>query len=106
MKTRRELFEESVALPKPATGRKVLSQTELPEEEVEIPKAPTGRKVLSRQELLRRIPYSYAHIYKLMRQNRFPRAREMHGRSVWYEDEIDAFLNNLPMRQYKGQIDA
>jgi len=38
------------------------TKKELPEEEVEIRKPSTGRKVLWRAELLRRIPYSYAHI--------------------------------------------
>ena len=78
------------------------TKKELPEEEVEIRKPSTGRKVLSRAELLRRIPYSYAHIYKLMRANKFPRPRVMYGRSVWLEPEIDDFVNNLPIRRYKG----
>jgi predicted DNA-binding transcriptional regulator AlpA len=68
---------------------------------VEVTAPPTGRRVLSRKELLRRIPYSYPHIWKLMRAGKFPCARKLYGRSVWFEDEIDAFLNDLSMRQYK-----
>ena len=68
----------------------------------EVTAPPIGRKVLFKREVLRRVPYSYPHIWKLMRADKFPRARKLHGRSVWYEDELDAFLNGLPMRKYKG----
>lgn len=69
--------------------------------DAEVTGPPSGRKVLFKGELLRRIPYSYPHVWKLMRADKFPRAHKLYGRSVWYEDEIDAFLNGLPLREYK-----
>jgi predicted DNA-binding transcriptional regulator AlpA len=36
-----------------------------------------------------------------MRQDKFPRARVIGGKSFWFEHEIDAFLDTLPLRRYK-----
>ena len=69
--------------------------------EPEVTGPPSGRKVLFKRELLNRIPYTYPTVWRLMRADKFPRARKLYGRCVWYEDEIDAFLNGLPLREYK-----
>ncbi len=37
-----------------------------------------------------------------MRQNRFPPARIIGGKTVWLEDEIDALFDTLPLRRYKS----
>jgi predicted DNA-binding transcriptional regulator AlpA len=58
-------------------------------------------RLISKRELLQRVPLSFPTIWKLMRQDKFPRARVIGGKSFWFEHEIDAFLDTLPMRRYK-----
>jgi predicted DNA-binding transcriptional regulator AlpA len=62
--------------------------------------APPVRLIFKR-ELLKRIPLSFPTIWKMMRENRFPRARIIGGKSAWFESEIDHFLASLPVRPYK-----
>jgi predicted DNA-binding transcriptional regulator AlpA len=42
----------------------------------------------------------------MMREGRFPRARIIGGKSVWFEHEIDALLDTLPLRRYKNDAQA
>lgn len=37
-----------------------------------------------------------------MRQGRFPRARMIGSKSVWFEHEIEAVFDTLPERPYKN----
>ena len=60
------------------------------------------RRLISKRQLLERFPLSFPTIWKMMCQGRFPRARIIGGKSVWFEDEIDAFLDTLPPRRYKN----
>jgi hypothetical protein len=38
----------------------------------------------------------------MMREGRFPRSRVCGGKSAWLEDEIEAWIESLPIRQLKG----
>jgi predicted DNA-binding transcriptional regulator AlpA len=60
------------------------------------------RRLISKRQLLERFPLSFPTIWKMMCQGRFPRARIIGGKSVWFEEEIDAFLDTLPPRRYKN----
>jgi predicted DNA-binding transcriptional regulator AlpA len=60
------------------------------------------RKLIDKKELRRRVPASFPTVWQWMRKGKFPRAHILHGKSVWFEDEIDAFLEGLPVRPYKG----
>jgi predicted DNA-binding transcriptional regulator AlpA len=62
--------------------------------------APPRTKLILKRELLERVPLSYATIWRLMREGRFPRARQIGQRSVWVESEIEEFLASLPSREY------
>ena len=37
-----------------------------------------------------------------MREGRFPRARDLNGKTVWLETEVDEFLEALPAKSYLG----
>jgi hypothetical protein len=37
-----------------------------------------------------------------MRQGTFPRCRISGGKSVWFEDEIETWMEGLPKRRLKG----
>lgn len=58
-------------------------------------------RLIFKRELLKRVPLSFPTIWKLMRENRFPRARIIGGKSAWLESEIEQFLAALPLRPYK-----
>ena len=58
-------------------------------------------RLISKRELLQRVPLSFPTIWKLMRQDKFPRARVIGGKSFWFEQGIDTFLGTLPLRRYK-----
>jgi predicted DNA-binding transcriptional regulator AlpA len=59
-------------------------------------------RLISKSELRKRVPLSFPTIWKMMQQNRFPRARVIGGKSVWIESEVDDFLAALPLRHYKS----
>jgi predicted DNA-binding transcriptional regulator AlpA len=41
-----------------------------------------------------------------MRAGSFPRARKVGGKSMWRSDDVDAWLENLPVRRLKGDPEA
>jgi predicted DNA-binding transcriptional regulator AlpA len=63
-------------------------------------------RLISKRELLKRVPLSFPTIWKLIQQNRFPRAHVLGGKTVWIESEISNFLSDLPIREYKKTIRA
>ena len=62
----------------------------------------TMKRLIFRREVLRRVGLSYPTIWKMMREGRFPRSRVCGGKSAWLEDEIEAWIESLPIRQLKG----
>ena len=68
---------------------------------------PKQRRIISRDELLARVPLSYPTIWRLMAAQRFPAARILADKRVgWFEDEVDAWLTNLPKAEYKQPVDT
>jgi predicted DNA-binding transcriptional regulator AlpA len=62
--------------------------------------APPPTRLIFKKQLLERVPLSYATIWRLMREGKFPHARQIGARSVWVESEVEAFLQALPLREY------
>lgn len=63
-----------------------------------------SRRLISKKELLRRVPRSYPWVWQAMRRNEFPRGVVLNegGEIAWFEDEVDAWLSNLPRQRLKG----
>lgn len=59
-------------------------------------------RLLSRPEILDITGVSYALLWQMMREGRFPRSRAFGGRTVWVQSEIDAWIKSLPLRALKG----
>ena len=59
-------------------------------------------RLISKGEVLGRTGLSYPTIWAWMQQGKFPRSRDVGGRSMWLASEIDTWILNLPMRQLKG----
>jgi predicted DNA-binding transcriptional regulator AlpA len=45
---------------------------------------------------------SYPTLWSWMRAGRFPRSRVVGGKSMWRSDEIQCWLDDLPVRKLKG----
>ena len=70
--------------------------------------APTPAVVMLRKsEVLRRAGgVSFPAIWNWMRAGTFPRSRLVGGLSMWRSDEIDDWINGLPVRPYRGDAAA
>jgi prophage regulatory protein len=68
---------------------------------------PVEARLLSKAEVLERVGRTYPTIWSWMQQGKFPRARDLGGtRPAWLESEVEAWINNLPVRRLKGDDDA
>jgi predicted DNA-binding transcriptional regulator AlpA len=59
-------------------------------------------RLITKHELLDRVPITYPLVWQMMRDGKFPRSRQVGGRSLWVESEIEAWIAGLPIRQLKG----
>jgi predicted DNA-binding transcriptional regulator AlpA len=62
----------------------------------------SGRRLIDKHEVIRRVGYSYQSIWRWMCEGKFPRSVKGRGKSLWYEDEIDAWQANLPRSRLRG----
>ena len=61
------------------------------------------RRLLTKPEvLLIAGGVSYPTLWSWMRAGRFPRSRIVGGKSMWRSDEVEAWLEALPVRPLKG----
>ena len=49
---------------------------------------------------------TFPTLWAWMRAGSFPRARVVGGKSMWRSDDVDAWLENLPVRRLKGDAEA
>jgi prophage regulatory protein len=59
-------------------------------------------QIVCKPEVLERTGLSYPTIWNWMRSGKFPRSREVGGKSCWLEHEIDAWILSRPVRKLKG----
>jgi prophage regulatory protein len=67
----------------------------------DLPRPP--RRLIDKAEVLRRVPVSYPTIWLWMRENKFPRSRNIGGKLAWLEAEIEAWINTRPIVPIKGE---
>jgi predicted DNA-binding transcriptional regulator AlpA len=63
---------------------------------------PNPKRLIFKKEVLRRVPLSYASVWKMMCAGTFPRAVACGSKNAWHEDEVEKFIANLPRRTFKG----
>ena len=66
---------------------------------------PKPLRLISKPEVLDRVGVTFPTIWLWMREGKFPRSRELGGKSAWIEAEIDAWINERPVRRLKGDGD-
>jgi predicted DNA-binding transcriptional regulator AlpA len=59
-------------------------------------------RLLSKHEVLDVAGCTYPTLWAWMRRGKFPRSRVVGGKSMWLSNEIDAWLEGLPVRPLKG----
>src|SRR5262245_5546286 len=59
-------------------------------------------RLLDKHEVCAITGVTYPTIWEWMRKDKFPRSREVGGRSMWVSTEIEAWLAALPVRPLKG----
>src|SRR5665811_764206 len=63
-------------------------------------------RFIGKPEMLDRVAASYPTVWQWMREGKFPRSRELGGRSVWLEAEIEQWIVTRPIRPLKGDANA
>ena len=66
------------------------------------PRPQSRRRLIGKAEVIARVGVTYQTIWKLMSEGRFPRSVAFADKAMWFEDEIDQFVNSLPRRVLKG----
>lgn len=60
-------------------------------------------RLIDKAEVLRRVSVTFPTIWKLMRDNKFPRSRNLGGKSAWLEHEVEAWIKARPLVPIKGE---
>jgi prophage regulatory protein len=66
----------------------------------------TVNRLLSKPEVIDRTGVTFPTIWKWMREGKFPRARELGGKSCWLESEVNDWIAKLPVRKLKGDAEG
>ena len=59
-------------------------------------------RIVSKPEVLDRVGVTYPTIWLWMREGKFPRSRELGGKSCWLESEIEDWILSRPVRPLMG----
>lgn len=66
------------------------------------PPASPKDRLVCKPEVLRRVGVTYPTLWSWMRDGKFPRARELGGKTAWLESDIDRWIETRPVRVLKG----
>jgi predicted DNA-binding transcriptional regulator AlpA len=64
---------------------------------------PANKRFVFKEEVLERIGVSFVSLWRWMADGKFPTARTVGGQSAWLASEIDDWMENCPLRQYKSR---
>ena len=60
-------------------------------------------RLLDKAEVLRRVPFTFPTLWKMMRENKFPMSRVSGGtKTVWLESEVNQWILNRPLSKLKA----
>jgi predicted DNA-binding transcriptional regulator AlpA len=62
------------------------------------------KRLISKRQTCERVHLTFATIWKFIRAGKFPRPRAVGGKTMFVEDEVSAWIEALPVREYK--VDA
>lgn len=61
------------------------------------------QRLIDKAEVLRRVPVTYVTLWTWMQEDKFPRSRNIGGKSAWLEHEIEAWIKARPKVPLKGE---
>jgi predicted DNA-binding transcriptional regulator AlpA len=61
----------------------------------------SGVRFMSRRQVLEATTLSYPMIWRKMREGKFPRGREVDGRTCWLASEIEEWILSRPVKRLK-----
>jgi predicted DNA-binding transcriptional regulator AlpA len=53
-------------------------------------------QLITFNEVVRRVPYSKVHIYRLVKRGKFPAPHKLGAKTVWFAKQIDDYIAALP----------
>jgi predicted DNA-binding transcriptional regulator AlpA len=59
-------------------------------------------RLMPKREVLAIAGCSYPTLWEWMRKGKFPRSREVVGKSMWLSTDVERWLADLPQRKLKG----
>jgi predicted DNA-binding transcriptional regulator AlpA len=91
-------------MPGLTAGKPVLSSDQEPSPTPTAKKAkvPPVLRLLNRAEVLAVVGCSYTTLWEMMQRAEFPRGRIRGGKTVWLSNEIEEWMQQLPVRPIKG----
>ena len=63
-------------------------------------------RLMMKREVLDRVGVTYPTLWNWMRAGRFPRSRELGGKTCWIESEVLAWIAALPKSRLKGDANT
>ena len=60
--------------------------------------------LLSRKQVMAATTLSYPMIWRKMQEGKFPRGREVRGRTCWLASEVQAWIKSRPVKRLKGEV--
>ena len=60
------------------------------------------KRLIGKLEVLDRVGVSFATLWAWQVAGTFPRGREVGGKTMWFEHEVDKWLDDRPVRRLKG----
>ncbi len=60
---------------------------------------------LTRKEVCEKVHLCYVTIWRLLKAGDFPRGRNVRGKILWKESDVDAWLESQPRQTLKGDDD-
>jgi predicted DNA-binding transcriptional regulator AlpA len=60
--------------------------------------------LLSRKQVMAATTLSYPMIWRKMQEGKFPRGREVGGRTCWLASEVQAWIKSRPVKRLKGEV--
>ena len=62
---------------------------------------PEPTRFIGKGEMLERVCLSFPFVWQLIREGKFPASREVGGKALWIESEIENWIKTRPKKKYK-----
>lgn len=64
----------------------------------------SGDHFLSKRDLEKKVCLTFPYVWRLIRDDKFPKGRAIGSRTVWLNSEVEAWMRERPVREYKPML--